>query len=154
METVIAKHKFRDASSGEPMSQIIPRKQVDSVVALAEPPRTLHNNAALPRCEDEFGVFEHKLYALCKVNRNREAIAEALDYFDDRLIAGRFRECAGALRQLQVTKLAPSVMVSILGITVWAKILKGRAIFFDSAFHEIARQKGSRYASELLAKYR
>ena len=40
------------------------------------------------------------------------------DYFDDKLLDGEFRGCDSALRQLQVSKLAPSVMVSILGITI------------------------------------
>ena len=103
--------------------------------------------------EDESAVFQQNLYALCKANRKREAIAEALDYFDERLLAGQFRDCNRTLHQLQVDKLASSVMVSILGITICAKKLKGRAIFFERAFQEIARQKGKRYAIELLAKY-
>jgi hypothetical protein len=119
---------------------------------LNPPSWLLLNNATSP--PDEFGVFEQTLYALCKVNRDREAIAEALNYFDGRLIARQFKDCERAFRQLQVGKLASSVLVSILGITIHAKHVKGRSIFFEQAFQEIARQKGKRYASELLAKYR
>ena len=123
--------------------------------ASTEDPSCLpQSNLTLPPYEDEVKGFQQKLYALCKVNRKREAIAESLDYFDNRLISRQFRECDRALRQLQVAKLASSVMVSILGITIHAKKLKGRAIFFEQAFQEITRQKGKKYASELLAKYR
>lgn len=112
------------------------------------------SNVTAPLQKDEFVVLEQNLFALCKANRKREAIAEALDYFDDRLLAGQFRDCDRALRQLQVAKLASSVMVSILGITIRAKQLKSRALFFDRVFREVARQKGKRYANELLLKYR
>ena len=40
------------------------------------------------------------------------------------------------------------------GITIRAKMLKGRTLFCERAFQEIARRKGKKYASELLAKYR
>src|SRR5438105_1164681 len=96
--------------------------------------------------EDEFGEFANYLYALCIVNRDREAIAESLDYFDDRLTARRFRECDRAFRQLQTGKLASSVLVSILGITVRAKALKARGSFYERAFEEISKRKGKKYA--------
>ncbi len=154
MDAVIEKPVFRGASTGEPVSRLT-RTEQDIRASLAEEPSWFRQiNVSLPPYEDEVAVFQQNLDAHCTVNRHREAIAEALDYFDDRLIAGHFRDCDRALRQLQVAKLASSVMVSILGITIRAKTLKGRAIFFERAFQEIARRKGKKYASELLAKYR
>ncbi len=135
MSAVILKQNIRTASTGDPSG--IPQ-----------------HNATLLHYQDEYADFEQTLYALCKVNRDREAIAEALDYFDDRLITGKFKDCDLALQRLQAGKLASSVLVSILGITIRAKKLKGRALFFERSFQEIARQKGKKYASELLTKYR
>ena len=80
----------------------------------------LVNTTLLPY-ENEGSLFLINLYALCKVNRKFEAIDEALDYFDERLVAGQFSDCDRALRQLQVGKLASSVIVSILGITIRAR---------------------------------
>jgi hypothetical protein len=115
--------------------------------------RLLRSNATVFPHEDEFAVLASNLYALCKAKRDREAIAEALDYFDDLLIARRFTDCNRALRELQVAKLSSSVMVSILGITLCAKS-KSRTIFFERTFQDITRKKSRRYASELLGKYR
>src|SRR5262249_18675776 len=115
---------------------------------------SLRTNTTQPRIQDEFAAVEGNLYALCEAKRDRSAIAEALDYFDDCLISRRFPDCERALRRLQVTKLAPSVLVAILGITLRAQNLQNRASFFERAFQEIARQKSKKYARELLAKYR
>ncbi|MBL8792310.1 MAG: hypothetical protein JNM56_00240 [Planctomycetia bacterium] len=103
---------------------------------------------------DDVAVLKQDLYALCRVDRRRDAIARALDFFDDRLLAGDFRDCDRALRQLEVAKLSPSVLVSILGITIRAKKLECRDSFYQRALEEIARQKGKKYATELLTKYR
>lgn len=140
------------ASFGKPVARFALQGIRDAYTD--EPSCLPQSNLTFPRREDEVRVLQQKLSALCKANRKREAIAEALAFFDDRLIARRIRDCDRAFRQLQVTELAASVMVSILGITIRAKELKGRAIFFERVFQEIARVKGKRYAKELLAKYR
>jgi hypothetical protein len=154
MADVILKREASAASSGEPFSRM--RRRVQDIRAeLSEESTWIpHHNATLLPYEDELTAFEQKLYALCKVNRDREAIALALDYFDDQLIAMQFRTCDRALLRLQVAKLAAAVLVSILGITIRAKTLKGRERFFERAFQEIARKKDKKYATELLAKYR
>jgi hypothetical protein len=148
----------RTPSSVEPSSWFDTRNRMaQNLPVHGEPVRPLRcspqSNTTVLLPEDELPIFEANLYALCKAKRDREAIAEALDYFDDRLIARQFTDCNRALHQLQVAKLASSVMVSILGITIRAKS-KSRAIFFERAFQEIARLKGKKYAIELLAKYR
>lgn len=103
--------------------------------------------------EDDLVRFKKTLYALSSANRDEEAIAEALDYFDDRLIRRDFRECERALLQLEPSKLSTSTMVSILGITARTRELKSRARFYELSFKEIARLKGRNYALQLLTKY-
>jgi hypothetical protein len=156
MAAVMTKSQVRTSSSstrGEAGPRIIWLACRAPVASAEDPFQVARTNATLPD-EDQFVTFAKTLYILCRVGRTREAIAEALDYFDDRLLAGEFRECDRALRQLDVARLAPSVMVSILGITIRAKKLKGRSIFFERSSQAIANQKGKRYASELLTKYR
>lgn len=149
MNAIIELPTSPDASTAQPQRSWVERRasSIDSFFFIN------FDNLAFRTNEDETRVFEQTLYALCKANRRREAIAEALNFFDDRLIGREFRECDRALRQLQVSKLASSVLVSVLGVTLRAKQLKGRAIFFERAFQEVARQKGKGYARELLAKY-
>jgi hypothetical protein len=100
--------------------------------------------------------FMERLYALCKLGERGEAIARALDFFDDLLIDGRFFECGRALGLLNPKKLAPSVIVSVLGITIRAKQVLGtaRASFYQLGLQEVTRLKGKKYANELLGKYR
>jgi hypothetical protein len=104
--------------------------------------------------EGSFEKFRNGLYALCKINKTQEAIADALDYFDDNLIAGHPENCNRAFLELDARSLSPAVLVSILGITIRAKNVPGRNGFYRKALHEIARQKGEKYAAELLSKYR
>jgi hypothetical protein len=153
MDTLIEKPVFQDTAD-VPNSQLARRACDIRDESGRAPSRLFQGNASLPLQQDEFEVFEQTLHALCKVNRDREAIAESLNYFDDRLSGRRFRECNRALHQLHVDRLASSVLVSILGMTVPVKALAGRASFYERSFQEIARRKGKKYARELLAKYR
>jgi hypothetical protein len=154
MAAITVTRKDIAASNCESVSQFTRIAQDNRAASAEEPARFLPTNSSLPPYDDEGTIFRINLYALCKVERKREAIAEALNYFDSRLIARRFSDCDRALLQLDVTRLASSVIVSILGITLRAKHLKCRAIFFERAMREIARQKGRQYARELLTKYR
>jgi len=78
--------EFRAASSGEPFSPHEtqnraaqhPPARAASTDEPAGPPAVfwlLQSNATLPPDDDEYADFEQHLYALGKVNRNREAIA-------------------------------------------------------------------------------
>lgn len=154
MTTTMIKKQFSNSSTcGETESRISRVIWCVQAASMEDPFRVPQMNTTMAD-EDRFVIFAKTLYALCKAGRIREAVAEAIDYFDDGLLAGEFRECDRALRQLEITRLAPSVMVSILGITIRARKLKGRAIFFQRSNEAIAKQKGKRYASELLTKYR
>lgn len=94
------------------------------------------------------------VYTLCQSGRQREANAQALDYFDDRMIAGRFPECDSTLSLLLPARLAPSTIISLLSITYHARrVLPARAKFYRAAFDEVARAEGKAYAKELLEQY-
>jgi len=152
MATVTQKHEI-PKSTGDFRFRVIP-EVLDVRASTSEPWEICQDRASELPHEDQYAAFEQTLYALCKAKRDREAIAEALDYFDDRLTSGRFADCNRAFRQLQVARLASSVLVSILGVSVRQKKSRSRANFFKRSFHEIARQKGMKYAIELLFKYR
>ena len=105
--------------------------------------------------ETEIRSLVDSLYALCKLQKDRDAIDVALDFFDDRLIENRYDECEHTLRRIECHKMASSVLVSILGITIRAKKrLRARASFYERTLVQITRQKGTKYALKVLSKYR
>ncbi len=104
--------------------------------------------------EQEIEDFKKAVYALCKADQEDEAIMEAMTFFNRHLRQRQFSKCAKVLNSLEVEKLARSVMVSILGITIRAKKLAGRDEFYSRSYTEIARQKGNKYARDMLTKYR
>lgn len=104
--------------------------------------------------KDEFREFSETVYALVRANRDQAAIAKVLDYFDSLLSDRKFFDCNQALRRLQVSLLPGSVLVSILGITIRARAMRARAAFYECALAKLSKEKGSKYAKELLSKYR
>jgi hypothetical protein len=98
------------------------------------------------------------LLSLSAADDREAAIDLVIDFFDDRLIADLTADCDAALDLIGsdgVDRVPPSVLVSILGVTLRAKtFLKSRAAFFDRVFASVGRRKGHRYAKSLLEKYR
>lgn len=99
--------------------------------------------------------FVESLYALCAKDERARAIDLALNYFDRAMTERRFTFCDYTLSLLNVERLAPSVMVSILGITHIAKYhLPARNRFYDRALARIGKLKGRGYAKDLLSDYK
>ena len=103
---------------------------------------------------DESGTFIDALYARCDQNSRAEAIDLALWYLDDLLSAEKHRECDAVLGLLDPSRLAPSVLVAILGITRRMEYKVGRNRFFAWTMARVEKVKGKRYARQLLEKYR
>lgn len=138
-----------DVAGRHPRPKIVTDTEVGRVLGLPAPFLGGGSVRAFPLAE---------LLSKSAKDDREAAIDLVIDYFDDRLIADQAGDCDDALDAIGadvVDRVPPSVLVSILGITLRAKpLLKRRAAFFDRALASIGRKKGRRYATNLLDKYR
>lgn len=102
-----------------------------------------------------YDEFVATIYDLCNQDKGRESIALVLDYFDDRMWAGKFDECDFVLQNIDVNKLLSSTIVGFLGYTFWVKLkLPSRSSFYKRSMKRVTKLKGWCYARELLKRYR
>jgi DNA segregation ATPase FtsK/SpoIIIE-like protein len=104
--------------------------------------------SAVPLLADE-------LYALCAQGRDQEAVERVLSRFESDLRADRFAAVDEVLSQVDVARLAPSVLIAALTITVPAKdLLRARAAFFRQVEETLRASLGPERADALLVTRR
>lgn len=98
--------------------------------------------------------FLDGVYSLDRLGRPRPAVARVIDFLDDLLCRGRFRGCDEVLAHADETRLSPSSIVSILGITFAARgKLNERRAFYARALEQLRKIRGDSGAERLLGKY-
>lgn len=105
-------------------------------------------SAAVPPLVDE-------LYALCAQGRDQEAVERVLSRFESDLRARRFAAVDEVLSQADVARLAASVLIAALTITVPAKdLLRARAAFLRQVEETLRASLGPERADALLVARR
>ena len=109
---------------------------------------------------DEVGIMKiaevlNRIYRMSEENDEHNAIDVVCDFMDDNLLAGNLEVCEDTLKQANVNKLLPSLIISFLMATRRAKqYLPSRKEFIDAALAKIAKERGETVAESLLGKYR
>jgi hypothetical protein len=95
------------------------------------------------------------IYRLDAHGMVRHAADRVLEHIDNLLNESRFSECDHLFREVDLTRLSDTLVVSFLGITLAAKPkLKLRAAFYDQALEVVSRRRGRDVAQRLLQRYR
>ena len=97
----------------------------------------------------------NRIYRMSEENDEHNAIDVVFDFMDDNLLAGNFEVCEDTLKQVNINKILPSLIISFLMATRRAKQkLPSRSAFIDAAFNVVAKERGESEAEALLGKYR
>ena len=151
------------ASGGRPPWRITYKIQRDKLICIAPHAGRMevvvvtddNNSETKPIREVDWDVFLKATYRFSAMGRAREAVDWIIDYLDDLLNAGKFRECNAILRSADPEQLTDPLIVTCLGITLAAKHkLAGRMNFYLRALQTVAKRRGEEGAERLLNKYR
>ena len=92
------------------------------------------------------------IYGLDQQRDEDHAIDVIFERMNSLLVEGRFNVCDRILAEVDLAKIPPVLMVSLLTITAAARTkLKHRAQFFSHVQAALARQRGAKAANRLLA---
>ena len=117
------------------------------------PPKQLPDlNAWQPT--SQAGSFLEGLYRLESSGNSRKAVDQLIDCVDDLLTNGKFDECDELLRQVDVAKISPTLIITFLGITRAAKEkLRSRSLLCNRIKDKLVAEVGKERAERLLNKY-
>ena len=77
-------------------------------------------NVLVPR-GSRIANFLDLIYLLDKNCETQKAVGQVVDFVDGLLNEGEFEECSDVLNQVDVARLSPPIVISILGITRGAR---------------------------------
>ena len=111
-------------------------------------------NVLVPR-GSRIANFLDLIYLLDKNCETQKAVGQVVDFVDGLLNEGEFEECSDVLNQVDVARLSPPIVISILGITRGARpsLRPARDAFFARAESELEAKLGTERAAGLLNKY-
>lgn len=102
--------------------------------------------------ETKAANFLDGLYGLTAAGKEDDAIDEVIDCFDDLLARKEFGLCETILRLADINRIAPSVSLAILSMTVIEKnALVKRPAFISRLRLNLINSRGPKEAAELLA---
>jgi hypothetical protein len=98
-------------------------------------------------------LFLDAAYLLSEADKTRDGLDHIFQKMNTLLVAGKFRLASSILKQVDVERLSPTLLVGFLSITLVTDFLPERPEFYARVRRKLVAERGAEATDRLLCKY-